>query len=378
MSELRVIVDQLVARVPGGIGRYTAELTRSLVETAPGGWDVVGVLSNSPETDRARIRSMIPGLSGLDATALSRRELSLAWSLGLARPRWGGAVHAPSLLAPVFRRGRRRAPGARLAVTIHDAVPWTHPETLTPHGVRWHRAMARRAERFADAIVVDTHAVARELSEHFDFGDRVHVIGAAVGSDLALPTDDEARAGALRLPDRYLLAVGSLEPRKALDQLVTALAETPADVPLLIVGAGGWGGVDIDALIAEAGLAPGRVRALGRLADADLAVVLSRASVFVFPSLAEGFGLPVLEAFTLGTPVVHSDAPAVAEVAGGAGLEVPRADPSGYPRRLAEAIRSVLEDPALAARLAARGRARASEFSWRESAEQVWRLHTEL
>ena len=156
MSELRVIVDQLVARVPGGIGRYTAELTRGLVETAPGGWDVVGVLSNSPETDRARIRSMIPWLSGLDATALSRRELSLAWSLGLARPRWGGAVHAPSLLAPVFRRGRRRAPGARLAVTIHDAVPWTHPETLTPHGVRWHRAMARRAERFADAIVVDT------------------------------------------------------------------------------------------------------------------------------------------------------------------------------------------------------------------------------
>ena len=107
-------------------------------------------------------------------------------------------------------------------------------------------------------------------------------------------------------------------------------------------------------------------------------MVLSRASVFVFPSVAEGFGLPVLEAFTLGTPVVHSDAPAVSEVAGGAGLEVARADPAHYPRRLAEAIRSVLEDPALAERLTIRGRERVSAYSWRDSAEQVWRLHSEL
>ena len=378
MSELRVIVDQLVAPVPGGIGRYTAELARGLVDTAPAGWEVTGVVSASPEADRARIRSTIPGLARLDTTALARRELSLAWSLGLARPHWSGAVHAPSLLAPIFRSGHRNSPGARLAVTIHDAVPWTRPETLTPHGVRWHRAMARRAERFADAIIVDTHAVARELSAHFEFGDRVRVIGAAVGSDLGLPDDEESRAAALELPERYLLAVGSLEPRKALDQLIRSLADTPDDVPLLVVGAGGWGGVDIGALIAEAGLAPGRVRTLGRLDDADLAVVLSRASVFVFPSVAEGFGLPVLEAFTLGTPVVHSDAPAVSEVAGGAGLEVARADPAHYPRRLAEAIRSVLEDPALAERLTIRGRERVSAYSWRDSAEQVWRLHSEL
>ena len=117
-------------------------------------------------------------------------------------------------------------------MTIHDAVPWTHPETLTPHGVRWHRAMARRAERFADAIIVDTHAVARELSAHFEFGDRVRVIGAAVGSDLGLPDDEESRAAALELPERYLLAVGSLEPRKALDPLIRSLAGTLTRSPL--------------------------------------------------------------------------------------------------------------------------------------------------
>ena len=288
-------------------------------------------------------------------------------------------MHATSLLAPLSRHDRRMVPSSQIAVTIHDAVPWTHPETLTPRGASWHRAMAKRAERYADAVVVPTHAVADELSELLDLGDRVRVIGGAVASTLRLPDDPDEAAARLGLPDRYLLAVGTLEPRKGLESLVRALAlGLPEDVPLLLIGQGGWGDVDLGGVVADTGLSPDRVRALGAVSDSDLAVALDRAAVFVFPSRAEGFGLPVLEALSFGTPVVHSDVPAVTEVASGAGLEISLDDVEGFPQRLADGIRSVLDDPALAERLSVSGRDRAKAFSWRDSAEKVWQLHADL
>ncbi len=100
--------------------------------------------------------------------------------------------------------------------------------------------------------------------------------------------------------------------------------------------------------------------------------------MFAFPSIADGFGLPVIEAFHFGTPVVHSDTPAVVEVAAGAGVAVEREDAAGYPARLAEAIAGVAGDPALAQRLSFSGRDRSSAFSWRDSAEKIWQLHADL
>lgn len=372
---LKVILDQLVAPVPGGIGRYTAELTRELVRTS-GGSRVEGVVSAMDARGRSRVSDAVPGLDTLSTLRWNRRILSRAWSRGLPVERPTGHVHAPSLFAPLVKPRRR---DDRLVVTIHDVVPWTHPHTLTPHGVRWHRAMAARAQRWADAVVVDTAAVADQLREHLDFGDRVHVIGAAVSSDLVTSEGAEAerRARALDLPPRYVLSVGTLEPRKGLDHLIIAMAQVDPDVPLLIAGPSGWGGISVDALAREAGLAPGRVRALGRLDDADLALAFSRATVFVFPSLAEGFGLPVLEAFQAGAPVVHSDDGAVSEVAGGAGVQVERTSP-GYAVRLASAVDSLLADEGSRRLAIARGRERVRAYSWRASAEAVWELHRTL
>jgi glycosyltransferase involved in cell wall biosynthesis len=379
MSTLRVILDQMVAPVPGGIGRYTEELARQLIATAPRGSRVAGFVPASPEGDYALISERLPGLTTLHKSALDRRQLALAWQHGFTPIPGEGLIHATSLLAPLSRHDRNISPSTQIAVTIHDAVPWTHPETLTPRGVSWHRAMAKRAERYADAIVVPTHAVADELAEFLTLGDRVRVIGGAVASSLRLPDDADHVAARLELPDRYLLAVGTLEPRKGLEPMIRALAlGLPDDVPLLVIGAGGWGGVDLDAAAAEAGLPPGRVRTLGSVTDSELAVALDRATAFVFPSLAEGFGLPVIEAFSFGTPVVHSDAPAILEVSAGAGLEVARADAEGYPARLAEAILRILDDAELADRLAVVGRDRAKAFSWRDSAEKVWQLHADL
>lgn len=378
-TTLRVILDQVGGETPSGVGRYALELTRQLIGTAPRGCDVMGIVPSSPQEEYDRIEAELPGLSRLFKSALDRRQLAAAWQHGFSRLPGSGMVHAPSLFAPLYRHDRLNNPGEQIVVTIHDAVPWTHPETLPASAVAWSRAMAKRAQRYADAIVVPTHAVAEQLTEALDLGDRIRVIAGAVSSTLALPDDADERAARLGLPSRYVLAMGPFEARKGISELIWALADPTAPaIPLVLAGPPSHADVDLDEVRKGARLSPDSVTALGALHDADLAVVYDRAAAVVVPSLAEGFALPVLEAMSLGTPVIHSDAPALLELAADAGLVVERDDFAGYPRRLAEAIRRVLEEPLLADELAVRGHDRVHAFSWRDAAEKTWQLHADL
>lgn len=339
-----LVLEQCLAPVPGGTGRYSRDLARALARTAPDGSAVHGVTAWHQE------RLAVEGVP-VRRLPLPRRLLVAAWSRSGTPGVDADLVHAPTPLHP--RAGR----GQRLVVTVHDAVPWTHPETLTPRGVRWHRAMVGRAAAEADLVVVPTQAVADELVRHVPLRD-VAVVGEGVSSDLAEPPDADARAARMGLPEVYLLAVGTLEPRKGLADLVAALAAVPG-VPLLVAGPTGWGGRDAGSLEA-----PG-VRVLGRVPDADLAVLLRRATALVVPSRAEGFGLPLLEGMAVGTPVVTTDVPALVEVGGGAALAVPR-------QELGDALRSVLEDQALRARLTREGPVRAASFTWDGAARALW------
>lgn len=378
-TTLRVILDQVGGETPSGVGRYALELTRQLIGTAPRGCDVMGIVPSSPQEEYDRIEAELPGLSRLFKSALDRRQLAAAWQHGFSRLPGSGMVHAPSLFAPLYRHDRLNNPGEQIVVTIHDAVPWTHPETLPASAVAWSRAMAKRAQRYADAIVVPTHAVAEQLTEALDLGDRIRVIAGAVSSTLALPDDADERAARLGLPSRYVLAMGPFEARKGISELIWALADPTAPaIPLVLAGPPSHADVDLDEVRKGARLSPDSVTALGALHDADLAVVYDRAAAVVVPSLAEGFALPVLEAMSFGTPVIHSDAPALLELAADAGLVVERDDFAGYPRRLAEAIRRVLEEPLLADELAVRGHDRVHAFSWRDAAEKTWQLHADL
>ncbi|KQV06048.1 glycosyltransferase family 4 protein [Leifsonia sp. Root112D2] len=378
MTTLRVVVDPLITKVPGGIGRYTEELTRQLIATAPAGCDVEGIVASHPQEKIDALEARLPGLAGLHRLPLRRRQLARAWQYGIAVPLGGGMIHSPSLLAPLLKHDTLDA-GEQLAVTIHDVLALTHPQSLANHDAQWQKAMIKRARKHADAVVVPTHAVAEALGERFDFGDRIRVIGGAPASTLQRPADADERAAALRLPERYVLTMGSIDPRKGVRSLIAAMAlPEAAGLPLLIAGSGTLGEESAEGIAAAAGLPEDRVRALGHLDDDDLATVLDRAAVFVYPSLAEGFGLPLVEAFRFGTPVVHSDDPALVEVGGGAALVVPRADAAGYPQRLAEAIGRVLTDGALADRLSVSASDRARAFSWRDSAERVWQLHADL
>jgi glycosyltransferase involved in cell wall biosynthesis len=352
VPNLVVLAEQLLAPVPGGTGRYTRELLAALAATQPDEWTLGSVTARHRDYSAAEV----PGVPGPRPLPLPRKALTAVWERGL--PLWpgGDVVHAPTPLAPP------RAPrGRRLVVTVHDTVPFTHPSTLTPRGVSWHRAAITRAVRCASAIVVPTQAVASGLRKFAPGPAEIHVIGHGVSAALL-----RASTGPISLPEAYVLAVGTIEPRKGIDVLIKAMTLPGApDLPLVLAGPVGWGGVDPAAIAASCGLRPGRLHVLGRITDAELAVVLRGASVLAAPSLAEGFGLPVLEAMAVGVPVVHSDDPALVEVSAGTGSVVPRGDAGALAVALGEVAGKA---PPAAARV------RAGDFTWQGAARALWEL----
>lgn len=358
-----LIAEQLLAPVPGGIGRYTRELACALARTAGPGDRVTSWIAWHRDPSAARVT----GIGGPHRLALPRRALTAAWERGLGpRPGRADLVHAPSLLLPPRRRP--------LVVTIHDTVPWTHPETLTPRGAAWHLRMAAIAARTADAVIVPTRAVAADLERVALIpAERMRVIGLGVSPELSTARPDDAEVVTrLRLPERYVLSLATLEPRKGLGVLLRAWARADAPpVPLVVAGQPGWGGVDPDQSIRRLGLLPGRVILAGRLPDRELGAVLRRATVLTMPSSAEGFGLPVAEAMAAGVAVVTSDAPALREV----GADAARAVPYGDDAALAGTIREVIEDATQREAMIRRGRELAAAFDWDAVARATWRVY---
>jgi glycosyltransferase involved in cell wall biosynthesis len=377
MTTLNVVLDDLLAPIPSGSSRYALELTGALVEYAPAGCFVEGLVAASPEEDYRLIEERLPGLHGLFKSALARRDLTAAWQHGFT-PVPSGMIHAPSLFAPLRNHDRVHTRGNQVAVTIHEATAWTHPEFLSSRTASWTKAMAQRAFKYADAIVVPTHAVADELADIMNFGDRVRVIGGAVSASLAPPSDVDRIVAELGLPEHYLLAIGRPGAGHGIEQLLDALARPEAgDLPLVVID-GGERSPALQAAANTAGVPAQRVIGIGPLDDAELAVAYARAAAFVYPTLRNGFGMPMLEAFRFGTPVIHSATPSLVELAGDAGIAVPIDDRAEVPALLASAIARVVDDAELSARLGILGSDRAKVFSWRSSAEAVWQLHADL
>ena len=377
-TRLRVVVDQLVAPVPGALGRYTHDLTRALIATTPANCEVAGIVSSSLPSDYEFIEQALPGLAELYRTSLARRELAAAWQMGLTTSPGGGIIHAPSLFAPLRRHDRTA--GNQVVVTVHDTLAYSHPESLSPAETTWRRAMLKRARRYADAVVVPTHALAGRLAEHHDFGDRIRVVSTAARSGLVIPPDAAERVVALGLPSEYLVTIGSLEPHRGVVDVLGALGRSGMpSIPLIVLGPREWGEQQLATVAEESGIGKGMVRAHDALPDPDLAVVLAGATAFVAPAHEEVDPATLIEAFTLGTPVIHSDAPEYVETAAGAGLSVAvGVGGESYVNRLAAAISTVLTDSALATRLSISGSDRARAFSWTDSAERTWQLHADL
>jgi glycosyltransferase involved in cell wall biosynthesis len=230
--------------------------------------------------------------------------------------------------------------------------------------------MGLRAARDARVIVTPTQAVARQVTERLQPSCPVLAVPLGV-TRRDPPTDAAQRRARLGIGRPYVLFVGTAEPRKGLDLLVTAMADPClSHLDLVVVGPVGWGGVDVRDLAAGAGVAD-RVLAPGSLTDADLDACYAGARVVAVPSRAEGFGLPVVEAMAHGVPVVTSSDDALVEVGGGAAVAVASWDPAVF----AAACADLAADGPERRDRVERGRVRAAEFTWERTAVAMWDVY---
>ncbi len=279
---------------------------------------------------------------------------------------WTGAVdvvHGTNFVVPPSRHVAR-------LVTVHDLTPLRFPELSSPTSLRYPDLIRRAVERGASVHTV-SRAMADDVMEHFHIAaDRVHVIHNGV-TPLTRPRAPGA-TGATGPP--YILALGTVEPRKGLPDLVAAFDRIAASVPdvhLKIAGPPGWGEDELTAARAAA-RHTARIHRVGWIDDRS--TLIAGARVLAYPSLYEGFGLPPLEAMSLGVPVVATTAGAIPEVVADAAVLVAPRDVPG----LAEALLSVVQDAAIRQRLLAAGARRVLEFSWERAGDQLARLYRSL
>lgn len=337
---MRVALDtrELAAGEATGVGRYIQALTSAFTESHD--------LRLSLYGDR-RPRVLGPQL-------LSPLQMRLEGAV---------VVHGPANALPLLRFG---LPGV---VTIHDLAIYDHPEWF-PAG-QWFatRIVVPQSIRRARIIICPSQATARSIRRLFAIdAERCRVIPHGVETEFALPASATQRAevrARYGLPPRYLLQVGTVQPRKNYVASLRALARIPADqrIPLVAVGGFGWNYEPVVDAVRQLDLSSW-VRFVGYAPIRDLPALYQMAEAALFPSLDEGFGLPVLEAFAAGTPMLASNAGAIPEVADGAAMLAAPEDDAA----LAANLLRILTDSKLREQQVAAGRARAALFTWSASA----------
>jgi glycosyltransferase involved in cell wall biosynthesis len=375
-------LEQLLQPAPGGIGRYTAELARLLPALPAGDGDEITVVPfvarHRREDIDARLREF--GLDGVDPVVLPlpRPLLYDAWHL-IRRPllqrsrrlRHVDVVHAPSVAVPP----KSDAP---LVVTAHDAAPLIYPETYPRRGRRFHAQGLAAAAKRADLVITVSQSAAEELVAYTAISsDRIRIVPNGVDLEIARDEDVESVRRELGIGDApYVFWIGSLEPRKNVGVLVDAFVRWAlhTDLPHLLVLAGPAGWLEDEASVLEPARRLGdRVRTVGRIGDPALGALYRGADLFAFPSLHEGFGIPVLEAMAQETPVLAADIPALREIAAGAAVLRSPDDPGAW----VAALDNLLHDAEERSRLGEAGRARAQGYSWERCADETRAVYRE-
>jgi glycosyltransferase involved in cell wall biosynthesis len=288
--------------------------------------------------------------------------LQIRRALGAHRP---ALYHAVEYAQPVFSP-------VPVVVTVHDLIPFVMPRQYP--WMRGERALAMRQFRRADAVIAVSRSTADDLQRIAGVDPlRITVIAEGVSKTVVR---DEAELAALRrrldLPRRFLLAVGTFDPRKqiAVTAAVVSLLRRDHDVGLVIAGYQGNFAAIVERSLRDAGIA-GQSRVLGHVAADDLAGLYQMTDCLIFTSAYEGFGLPPLEAMASGAPVAVFDNSSLREVAGDAGIVVADGDAAA----MATAVSGLLGDPGERQRRAQAGRARAAAFTWERAAEATLRVY---
>jgi glycosyltransferase involved in cell wall biosynthesis len=370
-SRLRVALDATpLLGHPTGVGAFCQGALQALAER--------GALDVRAFAVSWRRRSLIEGLVPEGVTVAQRpmpaRPLHALWGRCQFPPiEWfvgrADVVHGTNFVVPPVR-------GAGAVVSIHDLTPLHHPE-LCNEATLAYPGLIRRALQHGAWAHTDSAFVAAEVVEAFNVDpDRVVVVAPGIPPRPHVPPEVARHVVRRLLPpgtDRFILAIGTAEPRKDLPGLVRAfddLADRHPDVALLLVGPPGWGEAALEAAIAAA-RAKLRIARTGWVEPTELEALLCRASVLAFPSIYEGFGFPPLQAMEAGVPVVATRAGSLPEVlADGAALVG-----VGDHEALADGLHQVLSDTSLRTRLIAAGAARAADFTWERCGEGLEALY---
>lgn len=371
----RIAIDYTPAYEQGaGIGRYVRDLVDTLVI--------------ADETYDYRL--FIAGIAQKPLPALAKFNVS--WRTTHISPKWFARLwHRARLPFPVETFTGKvdlfhatdfvlppTLPQTRTLLTVHDLSFVRVPEAASPRLKAYLDAVVPRSVCRADHVLADSQATKEDLIELYGIqSDKITVLLSGVDprfkrTSLSLTTRNKYQIG-----DRpYILSVGTVQPRKNYGRLIQALARLRADgldLSLVIIGGKGWLTDPIYETLGQTGMRE-FVRFTGFVDEADLPALYSGAACFAFPSLYEGFGLPILEAMACGVPVVTSNLSSLPEVAGDTALMV---DPYDLDA-LTDALRHLIEDSALRERLIAGGYERARQFTWRASADHLRQIYATL
>jgi alpha-1,3-rhamnosyl/mannosyltransferase len=369
LNGVQVAVNAIPLMAPlTGVGQYTHRLIlelQQLLPTQP--WLFYGtswgrdIRTSAPPAARQAndaIKRFLPA-----PHVLIRLLKQVKFSAG-ARKNGIGLYHEPGYLAFPYR--------GPTVVTVHDISWIRHPETCPADRVKEMNRVMPSVIRRADHFLVDSEFVRKEVIDHYGVApERVTTALLGVGAEFR-PVMEPARQLAsygLRA-GQYILAVGTLEPRKNLSTVIAAFSRLPAAMrrrtPLVIVGMHGWRMENFSTGLKQL-IADGEVMLTGFVPQQDLPALYTGARLLVYPSIYEGFGLPPLEAMACGTPVIVSNRASLPEVVGDAGLLVEPLDDGA----ILHHMQRLLEDDLFHARLARAGQERAATFTWRRFALQT-------
>ena len=346
-------LEQLWHRVPGGTAVAAVETAKRLT-----GSELVGVgawhrrLPPDPWKPPVPVRRLHVPPHVLYETWHRLRRPHVERATGPV-----DVIHATGVAVPPRTRP--------LVVTVHDLSYLVYPEHFSAQGRRFFRQALELTRRDADLVLCSSEATRRHCEEAGLDPGRLRVV--PLGADVAAASEEDvARVRAAHgLARPYVLWVGTLEPRKNLPRLLEAYARLETEAELVLVGPRGWN-QELDP--------PAGARLLGFVPGADLPPLYAGAAAFCFPSLLEGFGMPVVDAMAQGTPVVTSSGTSTEEIAGDAGLVVDPRDVDA----IAAALDRVLRDPELAQRLGEAGRARAATYTWERTAALTAEAYAEV
>ncbi|HEV2413857.1 MAG TPA: glycosyltransferase family 1 protein [Candidatus Dormibacteraeota bacterium] len=341
-------------RPRAGVGVYTSQILRAMATDRPD----CRLIVFGPRRGATYVPSSDYRL--LPQTRLLGRHLQWPAEIRRIKP---DVYFGPAGALPL---GRIRIPSA---ITVHDLAIYRNPRWFPSRQPLSTRIIVPRSVLGADVVIAVSQNTAADIVEVFGLDrKRIVVVPHGVSPKMRpMSADERAEARArLGLPDRFILFVGTVEPRKNLETLLDAWVLMRDRPDLVVVGSWGWRYEAIKAKMARLGP---RLHHLDSVDLDELPAIYNLARVLAHPAWYEGFGLPPLEAMACGTPVVVSDSSSLPEVVQDAGLIVPAGDPEAWRKSLER----VLDDPDLAADLRHRGILRAAQFSWQRAAKLTWR-----